>query len=139
MSDTRQVWKPWRAKTRTAASRICRRRSTAEARAIRRAPPRGTGTRTGGGSRGTGGRGGGDGVGGGGGVRGGGGVGGDAPLPGGGGGGGVGPPRVGGAGEHAAPGVDDHRAPAAAQVPAVPADLVRGDHERLVLDRARPQ
>ena len=29
MSDTRQVWKPWRANTRTAASRICRRLSTA--------------------------------------------------------------------------------------------------------------
>src|SRR3712207_8181586 len=27
MSDTRQVWKPWRAKTRTAASRMMRRLS----------------------------------------------------------------------------------------------------------------
>src|SRR5690349_18595412 len=29
MSDTRQVWKPWRANTRTAASRMTRRLSTA--------------------------------------------------------------------------------------------------------------
>ena len=47
--------------------------------------------------------------------------------------------------EHRAPVVDDHRAPARAQRPAgrargrVLADLVGGDHERLVLDRARAQ
>src|SRR4051812_9523170 len=39
MSDTRQVWKPWRANTRTAASRICWRFS---ARAVLKgSPPRG--------------------------------------------------------------------------------------------------
>src|SRR5436190_1684202 len=36
MSETRQLWNPWRAKTRIAASRICRRRSTACALAMGR-------------------------------------------------------------------------------------------------------
>ena len=41
--------------------------------------------------------------------------------------------------EHDAPGVDDHRAPAGAQARRVLADLVGGDDEALVLDRAGAQ
>ena len=42
-------------------------------------------------------------------------------------------------GEHEPPRVDDHRAPAGAVAGRVLADLVGGDHERLVLDRAGAQ
>ena len=41
--------------------------------------------------------------------------------------------------EHEPPRVDDHRAPAGVLAAGVLADLVGGDHERLVLDRARAQ
>src|SRR3954465_137838 len=103
MSETRQAWKPWLAKTRTAASRIWRRLSCAACwravEAIRRGPPRGGGW----------------------------------PGPGAAGGGAVGQARelagdagqrvevelgahvahaVGCRGQHDAPGVDDRRAPA---------------------------
>ena len=44
--------------------------------------------------------------------------------------------RVGRLREHDPPRVDDHRAPAGAVARRVLADLVGGDHERLVLDRA---
>ncbi len=44
---------------------------------------------------------------------------------------------VGGLREHDTPGVDDHRASARAQPAGMGSDLVGGDHERLVLDRAR--
>src|SRR5918997_183242 len=51
MSETRQVWKPWRANTLTAASRITRRLSTAGA--FTRGPPTARGRPRPGGSRAT--------------------------------------------------------------------------------------
>ncbi len=47
--------------------------------------------------------------------------------------------RVGSGGEHQPPGIDDHRAPAAAVTGRMRADLVGRDHEALVLDRPGPQ
>ena len=47
------------------------------------------------------------------------------------------PDAVGRAGEHDAPRVDDQRPPTGAHARRVLADLVGGDHERLLLDRAR--
>ena len=113
-------WKPWRAKTRIAASRISRRLSTPRPRAaIRRVTSVGpaVGARHAVGearqllahlvlARE---------------VE----VGGDEAL------------LVGRAREHLAPRVDDHRAAEALLVGRVRADLVGGDDERLVLDRAR--
>src|SRR5215208_3081186 len=127
MSETRQVWKPWRAKTRTAASRMMRRLSTAG----RVAATSGSSWE--------------------------GALGVHLARPAVGGGPAVGqrgqrPPdlglavevelgdgerlRVGRLGQHDAPWVDDHRAPARAVARRVLPDLVRGDHEGLVLDRA---
>src|SRR4051812_17421811 len=117
MSLTRQVWKPWRAKTRTAASRI-RRRFSAALAALRAVAisesPVDLGSAVG--ERGQ--------------------LGADPAeavevevgdhL------------RLGvrGLREDEPPGVDDHRAPAGAQARGVAADLVGGHDEALVLDRA---
>src|SRR4051794_22867989 len=126
MSDTRHVWNPWRANTRTAASRMTRRLSTACLDVATTARPRGRALR----------------------VH----LGGPAvrlraPV-------GERGQRAADLGlalevelghdeglsvrrrrEHDAPGVDDHRAPAGADAGNVLADLVGGDHEALVLDR----
>src|SRR5205085_979064 len=136
MSDTRQVWNPWRANTRTAASRIMRRLSTAwRAVAITLRPPRPAGggapapsarphlgrpavrlrapvreRRQRAADRGEAVE-----------VQ----VGRHDGL------------RIRRLREHDAPGVDDHRAAAGAVARRVLADLVGGDDEALVLDRPR--
>ena len=121
MSDTRHVWKPSRANTRTAASRITRRLSTACLR--RHYAGTSAGQRYASGRR----------------------LASDGSVR-----------RISAwrsrsssattnvsrvrrRREHDAPRVDDHRAPAGADARRVLADLVRGDDERLALDRAGAQ
>src|SRR3954452_11769493 len=121
MSETRQVWKPSRAKTRTAASRMILRLSTACLLATLRrylaGPPVRLGAAVGQGRQGAADLllalevelGEGEGL------------------------------RVRRGREDDAPRVDDHRAPAGADAGGVLADLVGGDDERLPLDRPRAQ
>src|SRR5438477_8643022 len=122
MSETRQLWNPWRAKTRIAASRICRLRSTAWALAMAQ---RLHGVRPA--------------------IRVGAAIGerwqraANPVLPvevdlGGGDALAVGRDR-----EDDAPGIDDHRAPVGVEVRRRLAVLTGGDHERLVLDRPGAQ
>src|SRR3954451_6974108 len=123
MSDTRQVWKPWRANTRTAASRMTRRLSTAWREVATSTHPRALSVDLGRPA-----------------VRLGAPVGergqraadlrlalevqvGDHERL-----------LVGRGGQHDAPRVDDHRAPAGADARRVLAHLVGGDDEALVLD-----